>query len=475
MQAQLEFLKPDQTISYRTQQDFKSAQSEQIEYQQDVFRAMLRWVLIVCSILSIAYFVPFVQQSSFPALVVSVTFISISFYSGFILTRLSIEKFTRHVRLWLAMATWTVFAFGFMQPVEFMHIAAMGGIIVLMIAVFLEPGRLALRWAVLNIGSYVISLLLRNVIHVPPFDLGILHDLVFYVTPFAIFIILAVLGRVTTQHFKDNLIKSESRRRQLEVQGVQLRELAQQADAAREKAEQSDHIKSAFLASMSHELRTPLNSVINFTRFVADGDTGEINEQQKELLTEVIDSAHHLLNLINDVLDISKIEAGGLNLFIEDDVDITQIVKNVSSVGRSLIMEKPVALETLIEPDILPIRADRQRVLQVLLNIMSNACKFTDAGSITTRVACQNNEIVISIADTGPGIPIAEQEAVFQAFKQTQVGLRRGNGTGLGMPIARSLTEAHGGRLWLESEPGKGSTFFVSLPVKSEYLVPTLA
>lgn len=475
MQAELEFLKPDQTISFRSPRDLENAQTEQNQYQRDVFRAMLKWVVIVVSVLSVAYFVPFIQVQSIPSLIVSVTFGGICLYSAFVLLRPPSENFTLYVRIWLALATWTVFAFGFMQPVQFMHISAMGGTIVIMLAVFLEPGRLAFRWAALNIGSYVISLILRNFIHVPPFDLGLLHDLVFYATPFAIFIILAVLGRVTTQHFMDSLVKSESRRKQLEVQGVQLRELAHQADAAREKAEQSDHIKSAFLASMSHELRTPLNSVINFTRFVADGDTGEINEQQKELLTEVIDSAHHLLNLINDVLDISKIEAGGLNLFIEDNVDVTQIVRNVASVGRSLIVDKPVTLETVIEPDILPIRADRQRVLQVLLNIMSNACKFTDAGSITTRVACQNNEIVISVTDTGPGIAVAEQEAVFQAFKQTQVGLRRGNGTGLGMPIARSLTEAHGGRLWLESEPGKGSTFFVSLPVKSEILLPTLA
>lgn len=475
MQAELELLKPDQTISYRSQRDLENAQTEQSQYQRDVFRALLKWVVIVCAALTIIYLVPFLQQGALPSLVISITFGIISLYSALALPRLTDQNFMRAARLWLALGTWTVFAFGLMQGQEFILISALGIAIINTLAIFLEAGRIAFQWALLNISGYIVSLIVRNFIHIPAFDLGILHDVVLYITPLAVFLILAALGRVTTQHFKDNLIKSESRRKQLEVQGVQLRELAQQADVAREKAEQSDHIKSAFLASMSHELRTPLNSVINFTRFVADGDTGEINEQQKELLTEVIDSGHHLLNLINDVLDISKIEAGGLNLFIEDNVDITQIVRNVASVGRSLIVEKPVTLETVIEPGILPIRADRQRVLQVLLNIMSNACKFTDAGSITTHVSCQNNEIVISITDTGPGIPLEEQEAVFQAFKQTQVGLRRGNGTGLGMPIARSLTEAHGGRLWLESEPGKGSTFFVSLPVKSEILMPTLA
>ncbi len=374
------------------------------------------------------------------------------------------------------MATWTVFAFGFMQNIEFIHISALGGTIVIMLAVFLEPARTSLQWALITIGGYILNLILHNAVRIPPFDLGVLHDLVLYVTPFAIFIILAILGRVTTQHFRDSLLRSESRRKQLEVQEIQLRDLAVQADAARKKAEQSDHIKSAFLASMSHELRTPLKSVINFTRFVADGDTGEINDQQKELLGEVIDSAHHLLNLINDVLDISKIEAGGLNLFIEDDVDLNQIVKNMMSIGRSLVAEKSVTLEAEYSDEKMPIRGDRQRILQVLLNIMSNACKFTDQGSITVKVAREQDAVVISIADTGPGIPLSDQESVFEAFKQTQLGMRRGNnGTGLGMPIARSLTEAHGGHLWLHSEPGKGATFYVSLPVKSEVLVPTLA
>jgi signal transduction histidine kinase len=264
------------------------------------------------------------------------------------------------------------------------------------------------------------------------------------------------------------LVSLESARKQLQEQIVVI-------DQARERAERSDQVKSAFLASMSHELRTPLNAVINFTRFVLDGDTGPVTEQQTELLTEVVGSAKHLLNLINDVLDMSKIEAGSLNLFVEDDVNVNSIVTSVVSTGRGLLNGKPTQLQTEIEENLPLIRADRQRILQILLNVMSNACKFTDDGEIRVKIAQKDGEVLITMSDTGPGIAKEDQAMVFEAFKQTKTGLRQGGGTGLGMPIAKSLAEAHGGRMWLESEYGKGATFFVALPIKSEKLVPMTA
>jgi signal transduction histidine kinase len=277
-------------------------------------------------------------------------------------------------------------------------------------------------------------------------------------------IIMAVVSSI-----KDGYLKSlETARKQLQEQIVVI-------DQARERAERSDQVKSAFLASMSHELRTPLNAVINFTRFVIDGDTGPVNEQQTELLTEVVGSAKHLLNLINDVLDMSKIEAGSLNLFVEDDIDLNAIVNSVITTGRGLLAGKPTRLHTEVEEHLPLIRADRQRIFQVLLNIISNACKFTDEGDIRVKTTQKDGEVIIAISDTGPGIAPADQEMVFEAFKQTKAGLRQGGGTGLGMPIAKSLTEAHGGRLWLESEFGKGTTFYVALPIKSENLVPMSA
>ncbi|MBA3869632.1 MAG: hypothetical protein H0X30_10810 [Anaerolineae bacterium] len=276
--------------------------------------------------------------------------------------------------------------------------------------------------------------------------------------------IMAVVSSI-----KDGYMKS------LETARVQLQDQIVVIDQARERAERSDQVKSAFLASMSHELRTPLNAVINFTRFVIDGDTGPVNEQQTELLTEVVGSAKHLLNLINDVLDMSKIEAGSLNLFIEDDVDLKSIVNSVVKTGRGLLAGKTTELQTEIEDNLPLIRADRQRIMQILLNVISNACKFTDEGQIRVKVTQKDGEVLITMTDTGPGIAPEDQAMVFEAFKQTKTGLRQGGGTGLGMPIARSLTEAHGGRMWLESEFGKGATFYVALPVKSETLVPMTA
>jgi signal transduction histidine kinase len=246
----------------------------------------------------------------------------------------------------------------------------------------------------------------------------------------------------------------------------------EKAEKARKEAERANSVKSTFLASMSHELRTPLNAIINLTKFVANGDLGPLNKAQEETLNEVIASGKHLLSLINDVLDMSKIESGSLNLFIEDNIDLRELLDAVCSTGRVLLAEKPVKLTADIATNLPRLRADRQRIYQVLLNIVSNACKFTRQGSIKLRAYQKDDDVVISVQDTGLGIAPEDQDLVFEAFKQTGTGLRQAGGTGLGMPISKNLIESHGGRIWLESELGKGSTFFVSIPVKSEQLVP---
>lgn len=253
---------------------------------------------------------------------------------------------------------------------------------------------------------------------------------------------------------------------------IQQREVSLQA--ARERAEAADHVKSAFLASMSHELRTPLNAIINFTKFVAKGDLGPVNEEQEETLMEVVDSGRHLLNLINDVLDMSKIESGSLTLFVMDNVDLQQVIKQAITTGKSLLQEKSVEIEADVDPDLPRIRGDRQRLTQVLLNIISNACKFTEQGSIAVRAYRDNTDVVISISDTGPGIRPEDHHLVFEAFKQTASGLRQGGGTGLGMPITKNLVESHGGTIELDSVPGEGTTFTVTLPIESQILHPTL-
>ncbi len=241
-----------------------------------------------------------------------------------------------------------------------------------------------------------------------------------------------------------------------------------------EQLERANKVKSAFLASMSHELRTPLNAIINFTKFVAKGSMGPINDEQKGALNEVIDSAKHLLSLINDVLDMSKIESGSLKLFVEK-VDLNGIMKSLLATGKTLIGEKNIELHAEVDPDLPSILGDKQRIYQVLLNILSNACKFTEEGRVTVSAHRVGENVEFAVKDTGPGIAAEDHELVFKAFQQTNTGLRQAGGTGLGMPISRSLAEAHGGRLWLESELGKGATFYVSLPIQSPILQPTVA
>ena len=248
-------------------------------------------------------------------------------------------------------------------------------------------------------------------------------------------------------------------------------QLFAETEAARQQAEQADQVKSMFLASMSHELRTPLNAIINFTKFVSRGVMGEVNEKQKETLDNVVDSGEHLLALINDVLDISKIEAGSLTLFKEDGLDVAEIIEQAQKTAQGLLEDKSVVLNIEIEPDLPTITGDHQRIMQIVLNVLSNACKFTKEGEIKITATHQNDNLLVSVADTGPGITLEDQEAVFEKFKQTHTGLRQGSGTGLGMPISRSLVEAHGGKLWVESELGKGSVFKFTLPIQAEEMI----
>ncbi len=242
---------------------------------------------------------------------------------------------------------------------------------------------------------------------------------------------------------------------------------------ARERAEQADRVKSMFLASMSHELRTPLNAIINLAKFVGVGMYGDINEEQKETLYKVEVSGKHLLNLINDVLDISKIEAGSLELFIEEGLEIDEIIRLTVETARGLLLEKPVTIEYIIESELPKLTGDAQRIRQIVLNLLSNACKFTEQGEIMVRATCRDDYVIISVQDTGPGIAPDDHDAIFEVFRQAKSGVRKAEGTGLGLPISRRLAEAHDGRLWVESILGEGATFYAALPVQSK-LAPTL-
>lgn len=236
--------------------------------------------------------------------------------------------------------------------------------------------------------------------------------------------------------------------------------------AARARAEAADKIKSAFLATMSHELRTPLNSILGFTGILLKGLAGPLNPEQSKQLGMVQGSARHLLDLINDVLDISKIEAGQLEVRMAA-FDLQASVERVVASVRPLAEKKGLALR-LVAPEALgTFESDRRRVEQILLNLLNNAIKFTDQGSVTLQVVRDGQEVRLQVTDTGIGMKPEDLAGLFRPFRQIDAGLQRQHeGTGLGLAICRRLTELLGGSIRVESVWGQGSVFTVSLPGK---------
>lgn len=242
-----------------------------------------------------------------------------------------------------------------------------------------------------------------------------------------------------------------------------------------EQLREVDKLKSQFLANMSHELRTPLNSIIGFSRVILKGIDGPISDVQQQDLTAIHNAGTHLLQLINDVLDISKIEAGKMELAFDDSVNIADLVNSAMSTAIGLTKDKPIRLERNIEPNLPLVHADATRIRQVLINFLSNAAKFTDEGSIAVSVKRSVSsegkpEILVSVTDTGPGISPLDQARLFQPFTQVDSSpTRRVGGTGLGLSISRLLIELHNGRIGVNSEPGKGSTFYFTIPLSAEF------
>ena len=235
-------------------------------------------------------------------------------------------------------------------------------------------------------------------------------------------------------------------------------------EQANERLKELDRLKSAFVANVSHELRTPLNSIIGFSEVLMDGLAGEMSPQAQEYLSYIHRSGKDLLSLIDDILDLSRLQAGRMDLKLEP-VDVTQVVQEVHATlapllaakAQTFILEKPADLPIIM--------ADSFRLKQILINLLSNANRFTpEEGQITVRLGTANSALRVDVSDTGPGIPLEEQALIFQEFRQARTA-RPGEGTGLGLAISRRLVELHGGRIWVESEPGHGATFTVLLPI----------
>jgi signal transduction histidine kinase len=226
--------------------------------------------------------------------------------------------------------------------------------------------------------------------------------------------------------------------------------------------------KSEFLASMSHELRTPLNAIIGFSQVLQQRMFGEVNAKQAEYLEDILSSGNHLLSLINDVLDLSKVEAGQVELEVSR-FSLREALEQGVVMVRERATEGGVHVSLELAPDVDVVRGDERRVRQVVFNLLSNAVKFTpEGGSIVVATARVDREVRISVTDSGPGVAPEDHERIFAEFQQTDVGLKQHEGTGLGLALSKRLVELHGGRIWVESEPGHGSSFFIALPIEDE-------
>jgi signal transduction histidine kinase/DNA-binding response OmpR family regulator len=267
--------------------------------------------------------------------------------------------------------------------------------------------------------------------------------------------------------------------RQLNEHEHEIRRLFEEAERARARAEEADAAKSAFLSTVSHELRTPLTSVLGFAKIIKrrleerifplihtdDRKVRQTMQQVEENLKVVVSEGERLTKLIDDVLDLAKIQAGKLEWHMET-VSIAEVVEHATAATSSLFEQKGLALAKEVPADLPAVTGDRDRLIQVVINLISNAVKFTDQGTVTCRAERQNGEIVVSVVDTGLGIAPVDQPKVFERFKQVGDTLTdKPKGTGLGLPICKEIVEYHGGRIWVASAPGRGSTFSFSLPL----------
>jgi signal transduction histidine kinase/methyl-accepting chemotaxis protein len=230
----------------------------------------------------------------------------------------------------------------------------------------------------------------------------------------------------------------------------------------------ADKHKSEFLANMSHELRTPLNAILGYTELILDKIYGDVPEKIEKTLVRLEKNGRHLLNLINDVLDISKIEAGRLTLSL-DDYSLGELVNTVLISVEGLAAEKGLKLSAAIDKD-LPIgRADQQRIAQILVNLLGNAIKFTDEGEVVVEVSTKNSSFFVSVLDTGLGLSMEDKQIIFQEFRQVDgSSTRERGGTGLGLSIAKKIVKMHGGSIWVETRPEGGAIFSFSIPVRVE-------
>jgi signal transduction histidine kinase len=278
---------------------------------------------------------------------------------------------------------------------------------------------------------------------------------------------LLVVRRLTPGAFFENtvdLMKTFAAQSALAIQNAQL---FQEIDDKGRQLEVASKHKSQFLANMSHELRTPLNAILGYTELILDNIYGEAPEKMRTVIERVQTNGKHLLGLINDVLDLSKIEAGQLTLSLSD-YSLAELVQGVYVAVEPLASQKSLALTTKVAKGLPPGRGDERRLAQVLLNLVGNAIKFTEQGEVAIEASAANGAFNVAVRDSGPGIAAADQQKIFEEFQQVDnTSTRQKGGTGLGLAISKRIVEMHGGRILVDSELGKGSIFTIRLPVKA--------
>ena len=274
-----------------------------------------------------------------------------------------------------------------------------------------------------------------------------------------------VVRRKSTGEFRPEVVELMKTFATQSVLAIQNARLFREIEDKSRQIEAANRHKSEFLANMSHELRTPLNAIIGFSEVLLDPAMPVTDEDRLQFLTDVLASGKHLLSLINEILDLAKVEAGKMELQIEPAL-LQDVIDAVSNTMRPLAVKKSIDLRAQCDERLAPIAMDGARIKQVLLNLVGNAVKFTpDTGKVWVRANAADDEVQIEVSDTGPGIPPADRERIFLEFQQVGRDAGKPQGTGLGLALAKKFVELHGGRIWVESEAGKGSRFTFTLPI----------
>jgi signal transduction histidine kinase len=286
------------------------------------------------------------------------------------------------------------------------------------------------------------------------------------------------LGRVAKGDFSttvtvDNRDEFGALAAQMNRMSAELNRLYEEQRAAARELEmlnaqlaRASQAKSEFLANMSHELRTPMNAILGFTEMILDDIYGAVPPEVRGPIQDVRTCGQQLLRLINDVLDLSKIEAGRMELSLTD-YSVQEVVETARTSLRSLAAEKGLDFTADVQPDVPIAYGDGKRITQCLTNLVGNALKFTKEGRVAISARLEGDQVVYSVADTGIGIPADQFDHIFGEFRQVDASISREfGGTGLGLSITKTFVELHGGRMWVESEPGRGSTFHFAIPLR---------